>query len=80
MMEMERRRNCKTLESKTTRSPRPNSRSQVEESKDLYCVLSEEMTLKSLEVSFIYGTRPHGYKTFFMLNSTEHGIKTAIKY
>ena len=29
------------------------------------------------EVSFI--TRPRGYKTFFMLNSTEHEILTAYK-
>ena len=41
-MEMKQRRKCGTLESKTTISPRPNSKSQVEESKDLYCALTEE--------------------------------------
>ena len=27
--------------------------------------------------AFIQDTRPRGYKTFFMLNSTEHEISTA---
>ena len=29
--------------------------------------------------AYIIATRPRGYKTFFMLNSTEHGIFPAHK-
>ena len=48
---------------------------------DLYCIMCQIsffFKLPSAEM-ILDMTRPQGYKTFFMLNSTEHEISTAHK-
>ena len=41
--------------------------------------LETKWVLSQENLSLVLATWPHGYKTFYMLNSTEHGISTAHK-